>query len=80
LICLWSLVLPALTAATGKAHAQDPHPDDVVHYRFSDEDLFGAQRRPGGELLYGRTRPAREPLIRPRLDFLNELYKAVEQL
>ncbi|MEY4582108.1 MAG: hypothetical protein RL701_6811 [Pseudomonadota bacterium] len=75
-----SLMVLALGANSAAARAEDKPTGDAVHYHFEDEDLFGELRRPDGELLHGRTRRAREPLIRPRLDFLNELYKAVERL
>lgn len=52
--------------------------DQVV--KFTGDELAGGNGAPSSTLIIRTTGPARVPLIRPRLNFIPELLKSVENL
>lgn len=52
--------------------------DQVV--KFTGDELAGGNGSPSSTLIIRTTGPARVPLIRPRLNFIPELLKSVENL
>ena len=79
----WLLFGAALTAlaSTRVAQAQTAHSDRIQNVIFDDDLLNGDLGAPFGDPVFpGHLPPARTQLIRPRTNFLPELYKSVEHL
>lgn len=71
----------AALGATRVAHAQTSHGDREQHVIFDDDLLNGDLAAPFGARVFpAHLPPARVQLIRPRANFLPELYKSVEHL
>ncbi|HEY0469523.1 MAG TPA: hypothetical protein VGC79_35280 [Polyangiaceae bacterium] len=78
----WLLIGSSLAAlsATRVAHAQ-PARDRIQNVVFDDDLLNGDLSAPFGTPVFpSHLPPARIQLIRPRTNFLPELYKSVEHL
>ena len=72
---LAALVCPRL------GHAQAAHGERVQNEVFDDDLLTGDLGTPfGGRVFAAHLPPARTQLIRPRTNFLPELYQSVEHL
>ncbi len=79
----WALFGSTLTAlsAARVAHAQAAHADRDQKLIFDDDLLNADLGAPfGAQVFPSHLPPARTLLIRPRTNFLPELYKSVEQL
>ncbi|MEI9954602.1 MAG: hypothetical protein WDO74_37940 [Pseudomonadota bacterium] len=79
----WLLFGSLLTtlAATRVVHAQAARADRVQNEVFDDDLLTGDLGAPFGARVFpSHLPPARTQLIRPRTNFLPELYKSVEHL
>jgi len=79
----WVLFASSLTAlaATKIAQAQTAHADQIQNVIFDDDLLNGDLGTPFGVQVFpSHLPPARTQLIRPRTNFLPELYKSVEHL
>ena len=76
------LVGSALTALTSTrmAHAQNKHEDRVQHEVFDDDLLNADLGAAYGVQVFPRLRGSRVMLIRPRTNFLPELYKSIEHI
>ncbi len=75
------ITLAALTftlALTSAAVAQDTPPD--INYDFEDHVVDGGYDSPLSTLIQSRTGMGRVSLIRPRLHFVPELLKTVENI
>ena len=73
--------LAALTftlALSSAAAAQDTAPD--TNYTFEDHVVDGGYDSPEGTVVPGRTRHQRASLVRPRLHFVPELLKTIENI
>jgi hypothetical protein len=74
-------MIVAALAAPATVHAQVTPDDQNQHYEFIDELLNVDLGRPFGDPLFsGHLPPARTLLIRPRTNFIPELYKSVEHI
>jgi hypothetical protein len=72
---LAALVSPRL------GHAQDAHGDRIQNEVFDDDLLSAGLGTPFGSRVFaGHLPPARTQLIRPRTNFLPQLYKSIEHL
>ena len=69
------LALPALARAQPREAEQAP-----LAYEFDDELVQGDLQRPTGEILEVRKRARRTTLIEPRVSFVRELAKSIEDL
>lgn len=79
----WLLIGCSLAAlsATQVAHAQPARADRNQNVVFDDELLNGDFAAPFGTQVFpAHLPPARVQLIRPRTNFLPELYKSVEHI
>jgi len=71
----------AVLAAPRVGHAQNAHGDRVQTEIFDDDLLTGDLASPSGGRVFGNhLPPARTLLIRPRTNFIPELYKSIEHL
>jgi len=71
----------ATFAAARVAQAQPAHDDPIQNVIFDDDLLSGDLAMPYGARVFpSHLRPARTLLIRPRTNFVPELYKSVEHL
>lgn len=71
----------AALAEARVAHAQAAHGDQIQNVIFDDDLLNGDLAMPFGARVFpSHLRPARTLLIRPRTNFVPELYKSVEHL
>jgi hypothetical protein len=71
----------AALASSRVAHAQAAHADRIQKVIFDDDLLSGDLGAPfGAQIFPNHLPPARTQLIRPRTNFLPELYKSVEHL
>lgn len=71
----------AALASTRVAQAQSAHSDRIQNVVFDDDLLNGDLGAPFGDPVFSsHLPPARTQLIRPRTNFLPELYKSVEHL
>ena len=69
----------AVLASPRLGHAQVAHGERVQHEVFDDDLLNADLGTPfGGYVPAGHLPPARTQLIRPRTNFLPELYKSIE--
>jgi hypothetical protein len=73
------LLWPVLPVSRVRAEPPAPR-SEVTNYAFEDELVHADGVSPTLEVLHGRTRAARESLIRVRDQFLVELRKSVERL
>jgi hypothetical protein len=72
---------PPTTTTTRTAdyvEQKDVQGDQVV--KFTGDELEGANGAPGSSMMIRATGPIRVALIRPRLNFIPELLKSVENL
>jgi len=79
----WVLFGVSLTAlaSTRIAQAQPAHADRIQNVVFDDDLLNGDLGAPFGVQVFpSHLPPARTQLIRPRTNFLPELYESVEHL
>ncbi len=79
----WVLFGSSLTALTEArvANAQAAHGERIQNVVFVDDLLNGDLAAPfGAQVFPSHLPPARTPFIRPRTNFLPELYKSVEHL
>jgi len=79
----WVLVGSSLAAfsTTQVARAEPTHGDRNQNVVFDDDLLNGDFGAPfGAQVFPGHLPPARVQLIRPRTNFLPELYKSIEHL
>ena len=75
LLVLVTLSVPEL------AQAQSVHMERDQHVVFDDELLNADLGTPSGALVFGaHVRPPRPQLIRPRTNFVPELYKSIENI
>ena len=75
LLILTLLTLPTVASAQSARNEQD---QQVI---FDDDLLDAALSTPFGDPLFaGHLPPARTLLIRPRTNFVAELYKSIEQI
>jgi hypothetical protein len=66
---------------TRVAHAEAAHDDRIQNVVFDDDLLNSDLKAPWGDPVFpSHPPPARTQLIRPRTNFLPELYKSVEHL
>jgi len=72
----------AAFAVTGAALAQDAAGDkkDGYGYEFDDDPLAAGGFGPNDATIRVRPRAARTTLIRPRIQFVDEMLKSVENL
>jgi hypothetical protein len=75
-------VAVGLTAflASGAALAQDKEKGDGYGYEFDDDPLSAGGFGPNDATIRVRPRAARTTLIRPRIQFVDEMLKSVENL
>ncbi len=71
------LLLPSIATADVKAEQKV---DDGYAYTFKDDPLAAGVEGAGGTVIKVRPRAARVTLIRPRLSFVQEMFKSVEHL
>jgi len=71
----------ATLASVRLSHAQAAHGDRVQHEVFDDDLLNADLGTPfGAQVFAGHLPPVRVQLIRPRPNFLPELYQSIEHL
>jgi hypothetical protein len=75
-------VLAALILSAGLASAQvkESKSDDGYGYQFDDDPLNAGGFGPNDATIRVRARAARTTLIRPRISFVPEMLKSVENL
>jgi hypothetical protein len=75
-------VLAALILSAGLASAQvkESKSDDGYGYQFDDDPLNAGGFGPNDATIRVRARVARTTLIRPRISFVPEMLKSVENL
>ncbi len=66
--------------ASGAALAQDKEKGDGYGYEFDDDPLSAGGFGPNDATIRVRPRAARTTLIRPRIQFVDEMLKSVENL
>ncbi len=66
--------------ASGAALAQDKEKGDGYGYEFDDDPLAAGGFGPSDATIRVRPRAARTTLIRPRIQFVDEMLKSVENL
>ena len=70
-----------MLAQPREAHAQTKHSEHEQHVAFDDDLLNANLEGPlGGPIFAPHLRPPRATLIRPRTNFVPELYKSVENI
>lgn len=79
--------IAAATFLTAPAYAQTPHPgfdekivDGNQVVKFTDDELLAPDYGALGPVIRARAGAARVGLIRPRVNFVSELVKSVENL
>ena len=68
------------TTRVTKDYTEQQATDGGQVVKFSDDNLPGDPNNPWGDLVKAPPRVVKVALIRPRMNFLPELYKSVENL
>jgi hypothetical protein len=85
LMTRWSIVSCALVCLVAAEASADPGRGVTeeragLTYEFDDDPLLALPAAPSGLRLRGGCRPHRTQLIRPRLQFVDELMSSIEGL
>lgn len=74
------LVALALSASLASAQVKESKSDDGYGYQFDDDPLNAGGFGPNDATIRVRAKAARTTLIRPRISFVPEMLKSVENL
>lgn len=74
------LVALALSAGMASAQVKESKSDDGYGYQFDDDPLNAGGFGPNDATIRVRAKAARTTLIRPRISFVPEMLKSVENL
>jgi len=76
-----ALALFALIGMTAtSAHADPPKKDNNVVYTFDDDGLLGKDMAANTPIISTRPKGQKQVLLRPRLQFVQEMLKSVENM
>jgi hypothetical protein len=70
----------ALSASVAAAQVKESKSDDGYGYQFDDDPLNAGGFGPNDATIRVRAKAARTTLIRPRISFVPEMLKSVENL
>ena len=79
-VCSGLGVALLLVAGLSSAQVKESKSDDGYGYQFDDDPLNAGGFGPNDATIRVRARAARTPLIRPRISFVPEMLKSVENL